>query len=235
MRQMVLNFHGIGTPTRNLEQGETNYWVSEEFFVHTLDLIHYHRAQVQIDITFDDGNQSDLTIAAPLLRGYGLCARIFVLADRIGQPGSLDASALRDLVGQGHTIGSHGAAHIDWKAADAATLAAEIGAVTRDKIGTAAGVRVTSAALPFGRYNAAVLRALKREGYLQVYSSDGGPLKTLGAAVDLRIPGAAPWPIPRTSLRADMTLPDIEAIILGQESIHRRFRRTIACAIKARL
>jgi len=65
-------------------------------------------------------------------------------------------------------IGSHGEAHINWNSADAETLAREVGAATRDRIAAAAGAPVTTAAIPFGYYDAGVLRTLRRQGYLRV-------------------------------------------------------------------
>ena len=42
-------------------------------------------------ISFDDGNASDLEIGLPALLERGLTATFFVLAGRLGRPGSLDA------------------------------------------------------------------------------------------------------------------------------------------------
>jgi len=191
MRQVILNFHGIGMPARTLEPGEAAYWVSEAFFMHTLELANRHRSTVRTDFTFDDGNLSDATIAAPLLARHRLRAHIFVLADRIGQPGSLDMAAIRALHLAGHAIGNYGAAHINWTCADAETLAREIGAVTWDRIAAAAGAPVTTAAIPFGYYDAGVLRALRRQGYRRVYSSDGGAWKSRGPMADQQRWGSA--------------------------------------------
>ena len=222
MRRVILNFHGLGTPARPLEPGEAPYWVSPEFFADTLALVQRLKPHVETHITFDDGNLSDLEIAAPLLAEHGMQARFFVLSARIGQPGSLSADDIRALQGAGHLIGSHGAGHIDWKGLDAPgqireydTARAEIAAVT--------GAPVTEAAIPFGRYNRAVLSALAARGYTRVYSSDGGDWRRDTA------------PIPRTSPRADMTLGDIETVLLGREGLKRRLRRGLARAVKRRL
>lgn len=47
--------------------------------------------RILIELTFDDGNASDLTIAAPALQARGLAASFFVCASRIGQAGDLGA------------------------------------------------------------------------------------------------------------------------------------------------
>lgn len=220
MRQVILNLHGLGQPGRPLEPGEAAYWVAADMLTETLTLAAHHKDRVHTAFTFDDGNLSDIAIAAPALAQHGLHATFFVLADRIGMPGSLGPDDIRALSQAGHCIGSHGAAHVDWKAAAATTLAHELGQTTRDVIADAAGHSVTAAAIPFGRYNAAVLKTLAQHGYDRAYSSDGGCWR------------ANQFPIPRTSLRADMTVTDIESILLGREPARARLRRVLARTVK---
>lgn len=219
LRRVILNFHGLGTPARHLEPGEAPYWVTPEVFAGTLALASRHKARIETHITFDDGNASDLEIAAPLLAEQGLTAQFFVLSSRIGQPGSLSAEDIRALQAAGHGIGTHGADHVDWKALDDAGRAAEMDRA-REVIADVTGAPVDAAAIPFGRYDAGVLRALKARGYARIYSSDGGAWRNDRA------------PIPRTSPRADMTLDDIEAVMLGREPMLKGLRRGLARAVK---
>ncbi len=221
MRHVILNFHGIGTPGRVLEDGETAYWVEPEFFAETVALAERLSDRIETRFTFDDGNASDIEIAAPVLSRAGRQAVIFPLADRIGAAGSLSGDDLKRLVKMGHSIGSHGAGHVDWSELDAAGETAEWEAA-REVIAEAAGQPVTEAAIPFGRYNKRVLEGLKLLGYERCYSSDGGAWTE------------GDWPIPRTSPRADMTITDIEGILLGRESFKSRFRRKVSRAVKAR-
>ena len=220
LRQVILNFHGIGVPDQPLEPGEAPYWVTEDFFKEVLARAEYYKTRVHTAFTFDDGNQSDLEIGAQWLARHNRTATFFVLADRIGQRGSLDVAGIRALVDAGHSIGSHGAAHIDWKMADAATLEHELGQDTRNTIADAATHPITSAAIPFGRYNATVLRALSRHGYARVYSSDGGSWR----------PGQNP--IPRTSLRHNMTMADIENLLIKRMPAGKRLRQGVSRTIK---
>ena len=220
MRQVILNFHGIGHPKRELEEGEAPYWVSEDFYKQTMDLVTHHKDRVHVDITFDDGNLSDVEIGLPVLARHNFHATFFVLADRIGKAGSLGQDDIRALVAAGHQIGSHGAAHIDWASATPTELERELGPITRDTIAAAAGQPVTAAAIPFGRYNAAVLKALSHHDYAYIYSSDGGAWRV------------GHRPIPRTSPRNNMTLEDIENILLGREPLKARLRRMIAMHVK---
>lgn len=223
MRRVILNFHGIGTPGRPLEAGEADYWVAPELLSETLALAERLSMQVSLDLTFDDGNYSDLEFAAPILSRFGRTARFFVLANRIDAPGSLSTQALRELVARGHEIGSHGASHVDWSACSFERLQEEIGLETRSRISTSAGVPIRAVAIPFGRFNRRVLKALRHAGYDAVYSSDGGAWR----------PGQ--YPIPRTSPRSDMSMQDIEAILLGREPVRRKLRRRLSRAVRARI
>ena len=77
----VLNvsFHGIGAPGRELEPGEDPYWVDTERFLRILDEI---ATWPSVRLSFDDGNASDLRVAAPALADRGLTAQFFPLAGR---------------------------------------------------------------------------------------------------------------------------------------------------------
>ncbi len=219
---MVLNFHGLGTPDRSLESGEAPYWVSRDHFAETLALADRLSDRVETSFTFDDGNLSDIEIAAPLLGLTGRTATFFVLANRIGAPGSLDADALRQLVAEGHRIGCHGAAHVDWRTLDTAGQNSEW-RDARVLIAEASGQKVDDDAIPFGRYDGRVIRGLKAEGFACAWSSDGGAWRS-GAFLR-----------PRTSPRNDMTIADIEAILLGHEPALRSWRRRLAMAVKQRV
>jgi len=222
MRHVILNLHGLGTPPKTLDPGEDRYWVAPDLLAVALDLAAKNKGRVRVDITFDDGNRSDIEIGAPLLEAAGWRGCFFVLADRIGQPHYLSAEHLRELVARGHRIGSHGAAHIDWTGLDDAGFDHEL-VDARASIAAAAGQKITEAGIPFGRYNARVLRALRRAGYGRAYSSDGGAIT------------GSDWPVPRTSLTGEMNEASIEAILLGQEPLKRRLQRRLAMAVKARL
>lgn len=219
MRRVYLIFHGLGEPGRTLEAGEAPYWLSRSVFEDILALAHELRDRVETRFTFDDGNLSDLTIGAEGLNRIGAKAAFFVLSDRIGEDGSLAASDIRHLQDMGHLIGLHGASHRDWTKLDPHGQRAEMD-VAREKIQDITGQPVTQAAIPFGRYNRAVLSALQSRGYSQIYSSDGGAAN------------AARAPIPRTSPRSDMPLDDIENVLLGREGAVRPLRRILGRTMK---
>lgn len=207
-------FHGIGTPERALEPDEAPYWLSVSQFEYALDQIAQAPDPGHFTITFDDGNLSDYSIALPALAARNLRGRFFVLTDRIGQVGSLDVEHLHTLRDAGMTIGSHGIAHTAWPTLDDAALTEELCA-SRTQLEDICGHPVTEAGIPFGRYDARVLRALRAAGYTAAWSSDGGNWR---ANSFLR---------PRTSLRGDMSTHEMDATLSGQMPPLRRLRRAL--------
>jgi len=222
MRQVILNFHGLGPPARRLEPGEENYWVDPDFFFEILDLVRHLRDRVSTCFTFDDGNYSDISIGAEGLARHGHKAIFFVLAGRVDEPGSLGRGDIKDLQRAGHFIGSHGYDHLDWRAQDDAGLVWELD-TARQSLENITGHRIETAAIPFGRYNRRVMKALKIRHYTRVYSSDGGASRV------------GQYLVPRTSPTGGMTLPDIENILLGRELWSKCIYRSCAMALKQRL
>ena len=62
-------------------------------------------------LTFDDGGSSAVSHTAEILAEFGWPAHFFVVTDRIGAPGFLDAEQIRDLRRMGHVVGSHTCSH----------------------------------------------------------------------------------------------------------------------------
>ena len=166
-----LCLHGVGTPVRPLEPGEDQYWIKED---QLLDIVDYvRRAQTPVLLSFDDGNASDFDTALPILQRFGVTAQFFVVAGRVGQPGWLDAEALRALVREGMTIGNHGMWHRPWRKLNAHELHVELDDA-RDQIAQIVGREITTAAFPYGSYDRRLLTELRRRRYSTVYSVDGG-------------------------------------------------------------
>lgn len=196
---MIINlcFHGLGACKREREAGEARYWMKEDVFLGVLDGV---SARDDIGLSFDDGNRSDAEVALPALRERGLTATFFALAGRLGDPSSLNATDLRELTTAGMEIGSHGWSHIPWRDLDTAQERREF-LEARTALEEAAGVRITEAALPLGRYDRRSLRGLRDAGYSAVYTSDRFPAR----------PGS--WLQARYSVTSDDTVDSVLAII----------------------
>jgi peptidoglycan/xylan/chitin deacetylase (PgdA/CDA1 family) len=167
-RAINICFHGIGTPARVLEPGEAQYWISVDQFDEMLDEI---ATWPQVRISFDDGNASDIQIGLEALVARDLTATFFVLAGRIGTPGSLDEADVRELRRNQMTIGTHGMDHKTWCGMGLSTRNREL-IEARHRISDLVGVSVDEAALPLGRYDRKLLTDLRRLGYSAVHTSD---------------------------------------------------------------
>ncbi|WP_299471904.1 polysaccharide deacetylase family protein [uncultured Roseibium sp.] len=219
-RLSIINFHGIGSPKRVLEEGEAPYWISEQQYRQFLDLI--VPVKDKTIITFDDGNLSDLEIGAKELGERQLTATFFPLAGRLESEGSLGRSHLLELLHLGHRIGNHGYDHVSWKNLDDAGAQKEL-VDARSQLEDSIGEKITEAAIPFGQYGKNTLERLKAAGYERAYSSDGGSYR------------GKPFPTPRWSVRADTSQQDVENFLAGHESVARRMRRSLAKAKKQML
>lgn len=195
----ILNFHGIGTPNRPFEPGEEPYWISIQQFEEVLGVI-ANNSNGSVQITFDDGNDSDVLIALPRLQSGGLSARFFVLAGKLGSKGYLRTTDLRLLRDQGMKVGTHGSAHVNWARLNGPDLSSEVDEA-RQILEKAIDGPINSAAIPFGAYNGRVIRKLKAAGFHNVYTSDGGSFRSNR------------WLQPRTSIRHDTALPALERLV----------------------
>jgi len=212
----VIILHGIGTPQRYLEPGEEVFWLSRDRFCQVLDRI-AAMGQDAPQITFDDGNASDIDIALPELTRRGLKATFFLLTGRLGQPGSLTEGDVKTLAEAGHHIGLHGADHVDWRQLNAAVYHREFIAA-RDKLSALAGYRVVHAGAPFGLYDRQTLQNLRQLGFATLYTSDRG------------LAGAEGFIRPRNCLEGGMDDASLEDALRGRVRGLRLARRVFGIA-----
>jgi peptidoglycan/xylan/chitin deacetylase (PgdA/CDA1 family) len=195
-RPVNLSFHGIGDPLRALDEDEDAYWVTRDLFEEVLD---WAATQPKVQISFDDGNASDVSIALPALQSRSLKATFFPIGGRLGEVGSVDEAGLGELVAAGMTIGSHGMNHLKWQGLDDQALEVEL-VDARALIEGALGAQVHVAACPLGSYDRRILRRLRHLGYTQVFTSDRAYAR----------PDA--WLQPRFSVRSTDTIADVKAL-----------------------
>jgi peptidoglycan/xylan/chitin deacetylase (PgdA/CDA1 family) len=206
-----LCFHGIGAPERELEPDEEQYWLDPGLFGELLDAA---LGLPEVRLTFDDGNASDLAVALPMLVERGLTAAFFVIAGRLGQPGSLAADDVLALAEADMTIGTHGMRHRPWRSLDEEGYREELDEA-RELLAVAARAPIDEAACPYGAYDRRTLRALKERDFRRVYSVDPRPAR----------PNA--WFQPRYAIRRGDTADTIRG--LGRDS----FPRSVVLAGKS--
>ena len=209
-------FHGIGTPQRLLESDEDLYWISKDLYLQVLEEV---AGRDDIAISFDDGNTSDIVVGLDGLLQHERNASFFILAGRLGRPGSLTAGDLDELRRYGMTIGTHGMDHVSWRYLTRAQQEREF-VHARQIIADAVGAPVCEAALPLGAYDRRVLVHLRRQGYHRVYSSDRRRIK------------AGAWLQPRFSIRADDTIESIRSTILAAPPLSLNVKNRAAAVVK---
>jgi peptidoglycan/xylan/chitin deacetylase (PgdA/CDA1 family) len=176
MRQriLILNLHGIGTPKREVPPSEQRVWIRES---QLHPILSSANARNDVELTFDDANESDYTIALPALQAHGMKAQFFLVAGRIGQPGFLSYSQIEGMLASGMRIGSHGMHHRRWADLDESELKEEL-VEAKDRLEQFTCRRVDEVSCPFGSYNRRVVDTLRRSGYKCIYTSDCGWART---------------------------------------------------------
>jgi len=191
-----LMFHGLGTPPPHSHAGETRYWLQVDKFAEILSLAQRYGAQISID----DANDTDISLALPYLKNAGLTATFFIPTNRVGLRGFLsrdDILALRDA---GMKIGSHGCAHIEWTKVSNAEIIDDVSR-SIDILSALVKEKIDSVAVPFGECDLRVMRVLRRLNVDRVFTSFRGRIT----------PNA--WIVRRTCITTDMSLAEIEAIL----------------------
>ena len=133
--------------------------------------------------TFDDGHRSVRARALPLLARRRWTA---VLNLKVGnlEPGSFTDGDVRRLVAAGWELGAHTFTHPDLRTLDAAALEHEV-AGSRTEIARRFGVRVNFFCYPAGRYDARVIAAVRRAGFVGATTTVEG-LATADRPYELR-------------------------------------------------
>ncbi len=175
-RVVNLCFHGVGAPRRPLEPGEDRYWTEVDDHLRLLDAV---VGRPEVRLSYDDGNWSDVEHALPALLERGLTATFFVIAGRLGEPGSLDEDAVRHLHAHGMAVGNHGMDHRSWRTLTPVTAEREL-TTARERLAAVVGAPVDLAAMPRGQYDRRALRRLRRSSYTTVFSSDRAPAREDG-------------------------------------------------------
>ena len=172
---LLIALHGIGEFPPGLSEAEAEFWLDRTQFEAILDWMSEEAGPAGIDVrlSFDDGNRSDVDLVLPMLAERGLTADFHIVTGWATRPRHLDRQAVKDLAQAGMTLGSHGCKHVNWTVVDPATLQAEA-YDSKAWLEDTLGQEVTLAAAPFGAVNAKVLACLRAAGYATVDTCDDG-------------------------------------------------------------
>jgi peptidoglycan/xylan/chitin deacetylase (PgdA/CDA1 family) len=209
-RNMVLAYHEI------MPESNYAYCVTSEAFAEQLRLFDALRRakSLGIKITFDDGEQSQLHNALPLLAEYGFKATYFVTPGLIGTAAKfLGWNDLRALQAARHSVLSHGWSHKFLTFCSEEELTHELRA-SKQSLEENLGSAVEEISVPGGRWNPQVIRACAAAGYRRVYVSDPW--------IEAEIDGVEV--IGRFMVRRTTTIVELEKIVARDRSALRKLR-----------
>jgi peptidoglycan/xylan/chitin deacetylase (PgdA/CDA1 family) len=183
---VYLMYHELELPERPLcqsEPGYVRYVLPESEFRSQIEYLKNHgygglsvgQAVVlpegkNVVITFDDGSETDLITAAPILRRAEYNATFYLTSAWIGKPGYLSPSQVRELSAQGFEIGCHSRTHAYLTDLDDAGLRREI-AQAKSELEQITGTAIEHFSCPGGRYNGRVAAVARAAGYRTVATS----------------------------------------------------------------
>ncbi len=132
-------------------------------------------------LTVDDGFESFLSGAMPLLRRYGYPATLFVATDFVGRKGYLNWAQLQQLAAEGVEIGNHSASHpylLDWQVGQDEELWRQ--KVSKDILSAQLLLeshlerKIELFAYPYGEYSPQILEMVKELGFLAAVAQQSG-------------------------------------------------------------
>ncbi len=183
---VFLMYHELELPGRTLCQsgpGYVRYILSETSFRSQMDWLREHGWRglnvsqaltfptvKSVAITFDDGSETDLTVAAPILKENGYDATFYVTTGFLGKAGYMSADQLRQLSHLGFEIGCHSMTHAYLNDLGPSELTHEL-LDARSQLEDVVGRKVEHFSCPGGRYNKRVSAIAKQGGYRSVATS----------------------------------------------------------------
>jgi peptidoglycan/xylan/chitin deacetylase (PgdA/CDA1 family) len=177
--------------------------------------------RARIVITFDDGCETDLLTAAPLLKEFDANATFYIVAGFLGSPGYLSALQLRELSEQGFDIGSHSMTHAYLPDLAPEELRAEIQG-SKARLEEITGREVKHFSCPGGRWSQSVAREAQRAGYATVATSRPGKN---GSANDC-------FALARMAVLRGTSLADFDRICRGRGLLRKRAQVAALSAAK---
>ena len=181
-------------------------------------------AQPSVVITFDDGCETDLITAAPMLRERGFNATCYLTVGYLGRRGFLTRAQARELAGTGIEVGCHSMSHAFLSDVDDAALRHEV-ADAKDALEQICGTRVRSFSCPGGRYDDRLLPVATQAGYDSIATSR---IEQNDRATATRLLG-------RVAVMRDTDVARFEAMIAGQGLAAQQRRERMLAAAKALL
>jgi peptidoglycan/xylan/chitin deacetylase (PgdA/CDA1 family) len=237
-REIVfLMYHELELPGRPLVQSEPGYvryilsnaafgshiqWLKETGWrgLSVSEALKYPGEKV-VAITFDDGCETDLIAAAPMLREAGFQATFYVTTGFLDNPGYMSTSQLRELHNAGFEIGCHSMTHAYLNDLAPHELRVEI-SEAKKKLQDIAGGKIDHFSCPGGRYDQRTLEMARQAGYRSVANS----------RVHANSPSTDPYALGRVAIMRDTSAASFARICAGEDLWKIRWRNSLRGAVR---
>ncbi|MFZ0798432.1 MAG: polysaccharide deacetylase family protein [Terriglobales bacterium] len=175
-------------------------------------------AEPSVCITFDDGCETDLIAAAPVLCEFGFNATFYLTAGFIGTPGYLNASQVRDLDAQGFEFGCHSMTHPYLSDLTEPDLKREV-VDAKLLIETIVGHPIEHFSCPGGRYDQRTLRMARHAGFATVANSQ----------FYANSPSTSPYELGRVAMLRDLSIQEFGNTCRGRGLWKKRLQHQARC------
>jgi peptidoglycan/xylan/chitin deacetylase (PgdA/CDA1 family) len=174
-----------------------------------------------VALTFDDGCETDLLLAAPILRKAGFNATFFITSGWLGKQGYLLPVQLKELSQRGFEIGCHSQSHAYLSDLDERGLRREI-VDPKSQLEHILGQSVDHFSCPGGRYDQRALAVARSAGYHSVSTS----------RIEANSQSTNVFELGRVAILRDMPLSTFAAICDGSRLSRMRTESAIRGAAK---
>jgi len=225
---LFLMYHELELPKRPLcqsEPGYVRYIVPERDFRSQVGFLRESNLPVMnvsesfasaadgIVLTFDDGCETDLLTAAPILRDAGFSATFYITIGFLGTRGYLLPGQVRELDENGFEIGCHSMTHPYLDALGRSDLKRELGEAKR-QLEDIVGRKVEHFSCPGGRWSPLVAEVAKQSGYTSVATS----------RIGRNLASADRFSLARVAIMRGFAISDFRSLCHGQGLRHMQLR-----------
>ncbi len=174
------------------------------------------QAPGRIVITFDDGCETDVTVAAPMLHKANFGATFYITLGYLGRPGYLVARQVRELSDAGFEIGCHSMTHPYLSDLPDCELNREI-AEAKTKLEEITGRPVHHFSCPGGRWSPKVSAVAQQAGYRSITTS----------RIAVNRPDSDPFRLSRIAVMRGLTLAAFQDLCRGRGLWQRQLRNVL--------
>lgn len=214
---LILLYHRLLSREENLSKINSEdrvYLLKEEEFIKQLAYLHSEEwntisveqlleslktkaslPEKSLIISFDDGNQTDYTIAFPLLKKFGFKGTFFLTSDFIEKTGHLSKSQILQMSEEEMEFGSHGKTHRFLSSLDEKELKKEL-EESKTVLGGLIRRKINLLSLPGGYHSSEIRKIARETGFKGICTS----------RFDWNTNAADPFELRRISLRYSDTL-----------------------------